>query len=146
MGRTATKTKKHLSFKSLRQTLSSHLLNIEDHRRQGSCNYSLHDAVMSGFACMYFQDPSIAEFQRHLEQGQHQNNLRTLFGVECIPKDSQLRDIIDRVESESFRPVFKDLFSRLRRSKYMEEYQIIPDHYICAIDGVLSPFIRESSL
>lgn len=136
MARTAIKTKKHLNFNSLRQALSNHLLDIKDHRRQGSCDYSLHDAVMSGFACMYFQDPSLAEFQRRLEEGQHQNNLRTLFGVECIPKDSQLRDILDRVESVNFRPVFTDLFSRLRRSKYLEEFQIIPDHYICAIDGV----------
>jgi len=136
MNRTAIKTKKHLNFKSLQQSLSSHFLNIEDHRRQGSCDHSLHDALMSGFACMYFQDPSLAEFQRHLEEEQHQNNLRTLFGVESIPKDSQLRDILDRVESENFQPVFTDFFSRLRRSKYLEEFQIIPDHYICAIDGV----------
>ena len=91
MDRIATKTKKHLSFKSLQQSLSSHLHNVEDHRRQGSCNYSLHDAVISGFACMYFQDPSLAEFQRHLEERQHKNNLRNLFGVEDIPGDSQIK-------------------------------------------------------
>jgi len=107
---TAIKTKKHLNFQSLQQCFSSHIMNINDHRRQGSCEYTLHDALMSGFACMYFQDPSLAEFQRHLEEGKHQNNLRTLFGVERIPKDSQLRDIVDRVESEHLRPVFNDLF------------------------------------
>jgi len=136
MARVATKIKKHLNFNSLRQSLSNHLLNIDDPRRQGSCDFTLHDAVMSGFACMYFQDPSLAQFQRHMEEGQHQNNLRTLFGVEQIPKDSQLRDIVDRVESENLRPIFTDLFTRLQRSKYLEAFQILPDHYICAIDGV----------
>lgn len=136
MPRKATSTKKHLKFDSLREAVSTHLLNIEDHRIQGRCDHTLHDAVMSGFACMYFQDPSVSEFQRRMEVDRNQNNLRNLFGVETIPKDSQLRDIIDAVPSENFRPIFNDFFSRLQRGKYLQEFQILPDHYICAIDGV----------
>mgnify|MGYP003639814265 FL=1 len=59
-----------------------------------------------------------------------------MFAVETIPKESQLRDIIDHLESEALRPVFKDYFEKLQRGKYLESYQILPGHYICAIDGV----------
>jgi len=136
MTRTATTIKKHLRFDSLRKALSNHLENIEDHRQQGRCEYSLHDAAMSAFACMYFQDPTLSEFQRRVEETKHKNNLKNIFGVNNIPKASQLRDILDAIGSENFSPIFSDLLTRLQRGKQLEEYQVLPGLYSCAIDGV----------
>ena len=136
MARISTTMKKHLRFDSLRKSLSMNLRNIDDNRLQSRCEYSLHDVAMSGFACMYFQDPSLSEFQRRMEEDKHQNNLRNIFGVKNIPKESQLRDILDGIESESFRPVFSDFLTRLQRGKQLEEYQVLPGLYSCAIDGV----------
>jgi len=136
MCRKATTTKKTLNFDALRKTLSEQLRNIPDLRQQASCTHSLHDAVMSGFACMYFQDPTLSEFQRHMENTGKKNNLATLFDVQKIPKDTQLREIIDNVDSEALRPVFKNYFEKLRRGKYLEPYQILPNIHLCAIDGV----------
>lgn len=136
MSRTSISEKKHLNFKSMHQSLSKHLLDIDDHRVASRCSHTLHDAFMSAFACMYFQDPSLAHFQRSMEEHANKNNLRTLFGVKAIPKDSQLRDIIDNTHSESLRPVFKEYFEHLRRGKHMEEFQVLPGLYLCAIDGV----------
>jgi len=131
-----TRLKKHLSFSALRQSLSKHFNSIKDPRVTGRCLHSLHDSLMSAFACMYFQDPSLAEFQRNREKRQGKNNLRTLFHVQSIPKDTQLRELIDMVESESLRPVFKDYFERLRRGRYLDAYQIFPNMVMCSIDGV----------
>jgi hypothetical protein len=136
MARTATKMKKHLCFEALLESLSKHLNNIEDPRVQGRCEYSLHDAAMSAFACMFFQDPSLSEFQRRMEETKHENNLENIFGVKKIPKESQLRDIVDDIESESFRPIFSDFLTRLQRGKQLEEYQVLPGLYSCVIDGV----------
>lgn len=60
--------------------------------------------MMSGLACMYFQDPSLLQFQIRMQEDQNRNNLNTLFGVEHIRKDTQMRGIIDGVSSEYFRP------------------------------------------
>lgn len=136
MSRTSIKIKKHLNFEALRQRLSGVLNAIDDHRVQGRCTHSLHDAFMSGFACMFFQDPSLLQFQERLEETKHNNNLRTLFKVTTIPKESQLRDIIDQTDSEALRPVFKDYFEQLRRGKHLESFQIVPGQLLCAIDGV----------
>ncbi len=46
--------KKHLSFKSLRKSLSKQIESFPDARHEGKLSYSQHDALMSGFACMYF--------------------------------------------------------------------------------------------
>ena len=50
---------------------------------------------------MFFQDPSMLEFQTRLQQQINQNNLKTLFNVSSIPKSTQLKQVIDTVPSES---------------------------------------------
>tara|TARA_R110002167_G_scaffold5436_3_gene25516 strand:+ start:33024 stop:33302 length:279 start_codon:yes stop_codon:yes gene_type:complete len=59
-------------------------------RNKPKCTYSQHDIVMSAFACMYFQDPSFLAFQKRLENKLKSSNLKTLFDVKDIPKDTQL--------------------------------------------------------
>jgi len=80
---------RHLSFGSLRHALSSLFHDLPDARQAGKIDYALHDALMSGFACMFFQDPSLLQFQARLEEAQHRNNLRTLFGVHQVPESTQ---------------------------------------------------------
>lgn len=126
--------KKHLSFISLRQQLSRHFNKIEDHRSR-SCDYSIHDTLMSGFAMMYFQEPSMLEFQAKLEESGNTNNLKTMFGVEKIPKDSQMRNILDEVVRTSFNPVFKSIFSRLQRGKHIKQYEFYSGTHIVSLDA-----------
>ena len=130
-----TKTKKHLGFTALRMAVTSHFHAINDNRQQSKCDYSQTEALMSAFACMYFQEPSLAQFQLRMEEELHKNNLRTLFGVENIPQNSQLRDIIDAIPSEELAPIFKDFFERLRRHKHLEDYAVFPNTLLCVIDG-----------
>lgn len=108
---------------------------MADQREISKCSYSLHDAVMTAFGCMYFQDPSIAEFQRRMEETFHRNNFRNLFGVENIPADTQLRDVLDSIASEQFAPIFSDYYERLRRYKHLEAYKLSNGLLLCALDG-----------
>ena len=82
--------------------------------------------MMSGFACMHFQDPSLLQFQKRLQEEQHRNNLKTFFDVSIIPKETQMRELIDAVDSETFRHVFRDIYLRLQRGKHLEQYQLFP--------------------
>ena len=90
---------------------------------------------MSAFAMMYFQDPSILQFQKRLEDGIHNNNLKTLFQVESIPKDSQMKEVIDAVDSKELEPVFEDFFMALQRGKHLEQYRFLGDYYLISMDG-----------
>jgi hypothetical protein len=80
--------KKHLGFAALRKIISERLREIEDGRQQGKVHYPLHDCAMSALAMMFFQDPSVLEFQRRMQESINSNNLKTMFNVESIPKDS----------------------------------------------------------
>ncbi len=127
--------KKHLSFGSLRNCLSSVFRQIPDNRQEKKINYSFHDVMMSGFACMYFQDPSLLQFQERLREANNQDNLETLFDVKNIPESTQMRDIIDEIPGEELRPVFKEFFYRLQRGKHLKQYELFPGQYLCSIDG-----------
>jgi len=130
-----TKSKKHLSFTSLRHFMSKLFNKIPDKRQPSKITYSLHDVLMSGFACMYFKDPSLLQFQKRLQDEQNRNNLQTLFNVENIPQNTQLREIIDTVDSQNFSLIFKEFYQRLQRGKHLEQYQLFPNQYYFPIDG-----------
>jgi hypothetical protein len=127
--------KKHLGFAALRKIISERLLEIEDGRQQGKVDYTLHDCAMSAFAMMFFQDPSVLEFQRRMEESINCNNLKTMFNVVSIPKDTQLRDVLDRCPLNPLDKVFADFFYHLQRSKQLEAYQFINGMYLMPVDG-----------
>jgi len=126
---------KHLSQQSLSYGISQIVGNFSEFRQEGKITYTLHDVTMSGLAMMYFQDPSLLKFQEHLREAEHRDNLETLFNVATIPKDGQMRNVLDEVVSEEFRPIFKELHHRLQRGKHLEQYQLFDKSYLIPIDG-----------
>lgn len=127
--------KKHLSFGSLIGFLSQLYLRIPDWRQVAKVDHSIRDTAMSGVALMYFQAGSLLQFQRQLECKTQRSNLSTMFGVDKVPSDTQMREILDEVPSEAARPAFRKYFGRLQRGKYLERFQIFPGQYLCSLDG-----------
>ena len=127
--------KQHLGFAALRKIISERLLEIEDCRQQGKVDYALHDCAMSAFAMMFFQDPSLLEFQRRMQESINRNNLKTMFNVQSIPKDTQLRDVLDQCPTDGLDKIYADFFYHLQRSKQLEAYQFINGMYLMPVDG-----------
>ena len=127
--------KKHLRFGSLRKYVSDGFKTIPDFRDTTVADISLHDGLMSGFACMYFQDPSLNQFQQRLQDAQHKNNLLQMFDVQKIPSNNRMTEIIDQVESEEFCSIFSEFFRRLQRGKHLEKFKFLPNSYLLSIDG-----------
>jgi|WetSurSiteA1Bulk_404760.scaffolds.fasta_scaffold21898_1 hypothetical protein len=126
--------KKHLGFTGLRKVLSKRFSHLSDHREE-EVDHSMHDVFMSAFAMMHFQDPSLLQFERMLQSSKQGNNLTTMFAVESIPSDTQMRDIMDEVDSKELEPLFDDFFRLLQRAQYLEEYRVLDRYYLCVMDG-----------
>lgn len=124
-----------LSFRDIREGISAFFRKIPDVRQASKVVTSIHDALMSGLACMYFQDSSLLQFQKHLEDEQHKNNLKTLFDVDNIPKATQMRTIIDQVDSTYFSEIFKELHSQLQQNNYMAQYELLSGLFLFPFDG-----------
>lgn len=128
-------SKKHLSFSAIRNMIANNLLKIKDMRASNNSN-SIVDVMLSGLACMYYQSPSLLEFQRRMEKKEQRNNLHSMFTVQNLPTDQGMRNVIDQVDSETaFRPIFKELLSKLQRGKHLEQYQTLPGKYLLNVDG-----------
>ena len=127
--------KKHLSFTGLRKIIAEHFLKLVDGRKAERIDYQLHDCLMSALAMMFFQDPSVLAFQRRLEEAIERNNLKSVFNIQSIPSDTQLRDVIDPLPTQSLEPIFDALLAPLQRGKHLAEYQLLDDHYLIPIDG-----------
>lgn len=97
--------------------------------------HELHDVFMSALAMMFFQDPSLLQFQKRLQEAGHAHNLRTLFTVQSIPKDSQLREVIDEVDSAELEAVFENYFNAVQRGKHLESYVFWNGYYLVSVDG-----------
>ena len=90
---------------------------------------------MAAFACMHFQDKSFLQFERRVDESLHPENLKQLFDIQAIPEITQVRAVLDGIDSEQLSPVFKEVFSRLQRGKFLEQYQVLPGLYYAAMDA-----------
>jgi len=84
---------------------------------------------------MFFQDPSILTFQQRLQDAIHKNNLTTLFDVSDIPKDTQMRQVLDAIAAGELNGIFADFLHRLQRGKHLVNYQLLNGSYLVSIDG-----------
>lgn len=126
---------KHLAFSALRRTLSERFRKVSDNRQESKVDHSMHDCLMSGFSMMLLQDPSVLCFQKRLQQQHHQNNLTTIFDVDTIPKESQMRDTLDGIDTDPIDAVFPDYLKRLQRHKQLIHYQVLGGYCLIALDG-----------
>ena len=126
---------KHLSFASLHAFQSKLFKKIADSREQHKVCHTYHDTLMSGFAMMMLQEPSMLQFMQRAEQPAERTNLHTLFGVKTLPSDSQMREIIDDIAPEQIMPMFDEILKRAQRAKLLEQYEFLDGYYLAAVDG-----------
>ena len=111
-----------LTLEAMIALLSTTFTHLPDRRRSDRADYSLHDTLMSGFAMMFFQHPSLLAFQRQMKRRRNRCNLETIFGVHNVPSDTQMRDILDGVPVELLRPLLPALFEKIRRCGWTREF------------------------
>jgi hypothetical protein len=58
---------------------------------------------MSSYAIFALKYPSLLNFERSMLEDQRKANLKSLFGIENVPSDTHLRDIMDQIPWQSFR-------------------------------------------
>jgi Transposase DDE domain len=126
----APKARKHLSADALFDLLRTGFAPIADHR-PGKPDIALTDALMSAFAMFSLKSPSLLAFDQERTEG----NLQRVYGIERVPCDTAMREILDPVEPESLRPLFTHVFRALQRGKALEEMVFVDGHYLLALDG-----------
>ena len=106
---------KTLTFEAFRDALTMTFTQIVDPRAQNRLTWEMPAVLMSAFAMLFFQHPSLLEYQRWMKQQTGSSNLERVFRVAAIPSDTQMREILDGVPTEPLRRILPQTFEQMRR-------------------------------
>lgn len=124
------KPRKELSADALIYRVNKNFEKIIDHRLK-QIQISLTDALMSAYAMFCIKSSSLLQF----EQQAKNQNLKNIFLIDRVPSDTQMRTILDEVQADSLRPVFKDIFKQIQRGKKLESMVFYDGCYLVPVDG-----------
>ena len=124
--------RKHLNADVLFKAVRDSFEHIKD-PFGGTPKITLPNALMSAFAMFSLKSPSLLAFDRIRMAEEH--NLKSVYRIDKVPCDTQMRTRLDEVEPESLRPAHKAVFRRIQRGKALEEMVFMADHCLVSVDG-----------
>ena len=126
------KLRKHLSADALFAELRLQFSKVKD-TANGAPKISLCDNLMSAFAMFFLKDSSLLAFDRRRQIEEH--NLKSIYGMDQIPCDTQMRTRLDGIDPDSLRSAFKGAFRQAQRGKLLEKFTFMNGYYLVSIDG-----------
>jgi len=124
-----------LAFDSLVKELHRVLDALPDYRKGKNTQYSIKDAALGAFAVFFTQSPSFLAYQRTMQQAKGRSNAESLFGVEQIPCDNQIRTLLDPLEPAQLFPVFHGVYQALDRCGELAAFRALAGQLLIALDG-----------
>jgi len=125
-----------LSFDHLQVILRQHTAALPDFRKPSpNTRYTVQGAALGAFGIFFMQSPSFLEYQRQLKQRQGHDNAQTLFGVEPIPCDNQVRQLLDPIAPRYFNPVFFEVFAHLEQEHWLDPFRVLDQQLLVSLDG-----------
>ncbi len=124
------------SFDHLVKEFKWLLKTIPDPRVGSNTTYSISDAALGAFSVFFMQSPSFLAHQLKMQELSGDNNAKSLFQVDNIPSDNQIRNILDPISPENVAPMFDFVFDGLKSMGFFEHYRSINKNILIALDGV----------
>lgn len=103
-------------------------------QRAANRSFSLTDVLLSGYAMFALKYPSLLAFETQTQQ--EAQNLHTLFGVQTLCSDAQLRRVLDQFKPSQLIPFWANTFQRLSKLGILKSYRWLDKYLIVSTDGV----------
>ena len=126
---------KQVKFQEMVGFVRQSLETAPDHRIGVNSRYEIADAGLGAFSVFYMQAPSFLAHQRDMQKRKGQNNAQSLFDMETIPSDGQIRNLLDPVAPSYVRPPFWQIHERLQAGHYLDGYRSVGDTWLLSFDG-----------
>jgi len=113
--------------------------DLPDQRKPSpNTKYALSDAVNSAMSIFFMQSQSfLAHHQAMSGKKRGKQNLQTLFEVENVPSDNQIRNLLDPLPPTEFAPQFEWIWQELSRLGGLEMYKTSLNTRLIALDGMV---------
>src|SRR4029434_3826285 len=99
--------------------------------RPADVDIALPDVLMSAFAMCSLKAPALLALDKERAEG----NWHTIYGIQRVPCDTDLRESLDPVSPKWLRPVFTRVLRQLQRGQALEALTFLAGHYLLALDG-----------
>lgn len=125
-----------LEIPELMQFLRSSLHDLPDKRKPGNnTRYQVEDAVMAAFSVFFTQSPSFLDHQRLMKSNKGKDNAESLFSIETIPSDNQIRNLLDPVPATTIFMAFQKVYQWLDKKGILERFLYLDGEILVALDG-----------
>ncbi|MGH8058789.1 MAG: ISNCY family transposase [Candidatus Entotheonellia bacterium] len=125
-----------LAFEDLVQAFHHQLASLPDSRKGKKTQYAITDAALGAFAVFCTQAPSFLASQRTMQQAKGRSNAASLFGIQDIPCDNQIRTLLDPVAPAQLFPVFEGVYAALERAGHVSAFRFFAGQLLIALDGL----------
>ena len=110
--------------------------SLPDPRRGSNKRCALTDAASCALSVFFFQAPSFLQFQRRMQEETSRSNCYTLFGVQAIPCDNRIRDLLDGVSPNRFADLFPRCLDTVREQGALAPFERLGGRLLVALDGL----------
>jgi hypothetical protein len=125
-----------LIFSLFLDFLQEAIEKIKDPRsKSNATKFKIDDAMLSAFSMFFMQSQSFLEYQRQMQSRSGKNNVQSIFGVEEIPCDQQIRNILDLISATSLNVVFESSYQFLQNGKHLQRYERLDKNLLICLDG-----------
>lgn len=98
--------------------------------------YQMVDGILSAFSVFFMQSSSFLAHQRLMQSKKGKNNAASLFRVERIPSDPQIRNLLDPLSVQYFHTDFWAIWDKLNAQQQLRKFHNDLGGYLLAMDGV----------
>lgn len=124
-------------LEQLLELLRAHCAQLPDDRQPSpNLTYSVWDAALSAFAVFFMQSPSFLAHQRDMQRRTGRNNAHSLFGVQRLPSDSQIRRLLDPIAPQHLGGVFWQVYAYCQATQLLDKHTGVAGNLLLALDGV----------
>ena len=124
-----------ITFSSLIDTIKGVFTSFSDCRKGDNKQYSIEDIALSAFSVFFTQSPSFLAYQTKMQQSKGRSNCQSIFNIERIPSDNQIRNILDEVDPETVYPAFDKILDLLNESLILNDFRCIKNSLYLVLDG-----------
>jgi hypothetical protein len=129
--------KAKISLQSTMSHFCARWSKLPDIRKpNNNMRYGIADGALSAFSVFFMQSGSFLAHQRLLEKKKGRSNARSLFQVDKIPSDPQIRNLLDPLSSSDFQEDFWFLLDSLKEDQSLLQFRTELNTYAIAMDGV----------
>ena len=116
--------------------LIQELDDLPDSRKPGNnTKYEISDAMMAAFSIFFTQSPSFLEHQRLMKNMKKKDNADSLFKIDKIPCDNQIRNLLEPLAAQTIYPVYQKIYQWLKEKKVLKKFFYLERQILIALDG-----------